>query len=69
MRFTATMRNTWMSQRHRHQHVLTSAVNAFGQQSTADGVIDFMRAGVIQVFALEIDFRAAQLTRQVLGEI
>ena len=33
------------------------------QQALAEAVVDFVRAGVEQVFALEIDLRAAQLAR------
>ena len=34
--------------------------HAFCQQRLSEGVIDLGRAGVSQVFALEIDLRAAQ---------
>ena len=36
--------------------------HAFGQQSLSQAVVDFVRAGVEQVFALEIDFRAAEVS-------
>ncbi len=39
------------------------------QQRLADGVVDLVRAGVVQVFALEINLRAAGLSRQTLGVI
>src|SRR5690606_5449816 len=31
--------------------------------------VDLVRAGVVEVFALEVDLRTAQLARQPLGEI
>ena len=34
--------------------------HALGEQRLADGVVDLVRAGVIEVFALEIDLRAAE---------
>ena len=40
-----------------------------GQQGLADGVVDFVRARVVEVFALEVDFGAAQLFRQAPGKI
>ncbi len=43
--------------------------HAFGQQALAEGVVDFVRAGVEQVFALEIDFGAAELLGQALAEV
>ncbi len=39
------------------------------EQHLADAVVDLVRPGVVEVFALEIDFRAAEMTRQPLGEI
>ena len=42
---------------------------AFRQQRLTDGVVDLVRAGVVQVFALEKDARAAQLTAPTLSEI
>ena len=38
------------------------------QQPLAQRVVDLVRAGVQQVFALEINLRAAQLLRQPLGK-
>ena len=38
----------------------------FGQQDFADAVIDFMRAGMVQVFALEVNLCAI---RHQIGEI
>ena len=35
-----------------------------GKQRLADGVVDFMGAGVIEVLALEIDFRPAEFFRE-----
>ena len=39
------------------------------QQDLADGVVDLVRAGVQQVFPLQINFRAAQFFRPALGEV
>jgi hypothetical protein len=39
------------------------------QQNLADAVVDLVRACVVQLVALEIDFRAAKMLRQALGEI
>ncbi len=39
------------------------------EQDLAQAIVDLVRAGVIEVFALEIDFRAAQMRGQPLGEI
>jgi hypothetical protein len=33
--------------------------HAAGEQRLPDGVVDLVRAGVVQVFALEVDLRAA----------
>ena len=35
--------------------------HALGEQRLADGVVDLVRAGVVQVLALEVDLRAAEL--------
>ena len=43
--------------------------HALGEQDLADGVVDFVRAGVEQVFALEINFCAAEFAREAFGEI
>ena len=40
----------------------------YRQQSLADGVVDFVRAGVQKIFALEIDARAASVFGQALRE-
>ena len=39
------------------------------EQDLAQAIVDLVRAGVIEVFALEIDFRAAEMLGQALGEI
>jgi len=39
------------------------------QQRLADGVVDLVRAGVVEVFALEVDLRAADLAAQSCGVI
>ena len=43
--------------------------HAAGQQRLADGVVDLVRAGMVQVLALEQDARAAGLSAQALGEV
>ncbi len=43
--------------------------HALGQEDLAKGVVDLVRAGVQQVLALEVNFRAAQFFGQPLGEI
>lgn len=40
--------------------------HALGEHGLADHVIDFVRAGVVQVFALEVDLRASHLTRHAV---
>ena len=36
----------------------------YGEQTLADGVIDFVRAGMEQIFALDVDARAAKMRGQ-----
>jgi len=43
--------------------------HAHGEQSLAEAVVDFVRAGVEQVFALEIDFCAAEGFAETRGEV
>ncbi len=43
--------------------------HAPGEQDLAHDIVDLVRAGVIELVALEIDFRAAQMFGQALGEI
>ena len=43
--------------------------HALGEQDLADGVVHLVRAGVVQILALEVDARAAHLTREALGQI
>ena len=43
--------------------------HALGEQDLAEAIVDLVRAGVIEVLALEIDLRAAEMLRQPLGEI
>ena len=43
--------------------------HALGQQPLAQRVVDLVRAGVQQVFALEVDFGPAQLLRQPPGKV
>ena len=43
--------------------------HAPGEQDLAEHIVDLVRAGVIELVALEIDFRAAELLGQALGEI
>ncbi len=43
--------------------------HAPGEQDLAEAVVDLVRAGVIELVALEVDLRAAEMFRQALGEI
>ena len=43
--------------------------HAFGQQDLADAVVDLVRAGVVQVFALEVDLRPAEVLGEAFGVI
>ena len=43
--------------------------HALGQQDLAEAVVDLVRAGVVQILALEIDLRAAEMLGQAFGEI
>ena len=43
--------------------------HALGEQDLAERVVDLVRAGVEQVFALEINLRAAELAGQPLRKI
>ena len=43
--------------------------HVLGDQRLPDRVVDFVRAGVIQVLALEIDLRPTQLLRPAFGVI
>ena len=43
--------------------------HALGQQCLADGVVDLVRAGMVQIFALKVDARAAQLPAPAFGVI
>ena len=44
-------------------------LHALGQQDLADAVVDLVRAGVVELFALEVDLRAAAVFGQALGEV
>src|SRR5690606_30331865 len=43
--------------------------HAHGEEYLPDAVVDFMRARVVQLVALEIDLRAAEMLRDARGEI
>ena len=43
--------------------------HAHRQQDLAEAIVDLVRAGVIELVALEVDFRAAEMLGQALGEI
>ena len=43
--------------------------HAARQQNLAEAIVDLVRAGVVEVFALQIDLRAAEMRRQPFGEI
>ena len=55
-------RNAVLARARFGDHSLLS--HALSEQPLAEGVIDFVRAGVEQIFALNVDLRAAQM----LGE-
>jgi hypothetical protein len=38
-------------------------------QRLPDGIVDLVRAGVVEIFALQIDLRAAQQLRPALGVV
>jgi len=40
-----------------------------GKKALADGVVDFVRAGVEKIFALEVDARAAKMRGEAFGEL
>ena len=42
---------------------------AFGEKNLADGVVNFMSAGVEEVLALEVDFGAAKFFGPTFGEV
>ena len=43
--------------------------HAFGEQCLPDGVVDFVRARVVEVFAFEVNLRAAAVVGQVFREV
>ncbi len=43
--------------------------HALGQEDLADAVVDLVRAGVVQVFALQVDLRAAEVLGEALGVV
>ncbi len=43
--------------------------HAAGEQALAEGVVDLVRAGVEEVFALEVDLCAAELRGEAFGEV
>ena len=43
--------------------------HALGDEGLAEGVIDLVRAGVQQVLALQVDFRAAEFLGEAFGEV
>ena len=44
-------------------------VHPYGEEALADSVVDFVRAGVEKVFALEVNARAVEMFGQALGEL
>ena len=42
---------------------------AFGEQGLTNGVVDFVRASVVQVFAFQPDFRATVFVAEAFGMI
>ena len=47
----------------------TGLAHLLGQQRLAKDIIDLMRAGVVQVFPLEIDLRTAQVLGHFFGVV
>src|SRR5690606_21312954 len=47
----------------------TLAAHALCEQNLAEAVVDLVRTGVVQVFALEVDLRSAQMPRQSFGMV
>ena len=47
----------------------TGLAHAFGQQSLSDGVVDLVGSGVVEVFPLEVDFRAAAVGGEPFCEV
>jgi hypothetical protein len=43
--------------------------HAFREQDLGEGVVDLVRAGMTEVFALEVDLRAAQMLGETPGKI
>ena len=43
--------------------------HALAEDGLADGIVDFMRPGVKQVFALQINLRATQMPGETFREI
>ena len=43
--------------------------HAAGEEDLADAVVDLVGAGVEEVFALEVDLRAAQFAGEALGKV
>ena len=43
--------------------------HAAGEQCLTDGVVHFVRAGVVQIFTLQPDLRAAQMLGQARGMV
>jgi hypothetical protein len=43
--------------------------HALGEQDLAEAIVDLVRAGVVQLVALEVDLGAAEMLGQALGEI
>lgn len=43
--------------------------HSFGEQGLTDGVIDFVCAGVVEVFAFEVDFCTAAIVGESFSEV
>jgi hypothetical protein len=41
----------------------------YGKQPLADGVVDLVRSGVIQIFALDVNARTAEMCREPRGKL
>ena len=43
--------------------------HAFGEQDLPHRIVDLVGAGVVQVFALQVNFRTAEFAREAFGKI
>ena len=43
--------------------------HALGEKNLAEAIVDLVAAGVVELIALEVDFRTAKMLGQAFGEI